>query len=397
MLNTPPTPCVPRVPPGNPAGGAVVASGVPSASAGLSSLSAHSRGRSGNLPAAVLFTAQEPAPLPLLCRELPPGAHGAAPDWLLLVPAGQTAGRDGRSFHLNDPAPVLAAFAAGQTDVPVDWEHSTHKQAPQGLPAPAAGWVVELQAREGAVWGRVEWTADGAAAITSRAYRYYSPAYYLDESGAVLGIPSVGLTGKPNLRLPAMNQTDPAPAPTEVEIEITVGPADPETAPMPVPAPLAAALGLSADCTAEAAVAAVAALKEANTVALNRAAVPDLNLYVPRPDLEAALNRAEAAETSLRLAQTAERDKEIEALLQEGLAAARISPPTVAYHRAQAQTPGGIARLREYLGAAAAVLTADTRTGQPPAGPLVLNADERAIAAAFGNTPETLAKYGAAT
>lgn len=390
MLNTP-NPSVRTVPPPAIRPGGAPASGVLRLSGGPSSLAAHSR------PAASAAAPDLFEPALMLCRALPVGADGAPPEWLLLVPAGESQGRDGRTFRLSDPTPALETYRSEDADIPVDWEHSTHKQAPLGLPAPAAAWVVELQSREGAIWGRVEWTAAGAEAVRSRAYRYYSPAYYLDPTGAVVGIPSVGLTSKPNLRLPAMNQTQPGLAGAqEVEIEITVGPADPESCAMSVPAPLAAELALPADCTVDAAVAAVAALKQAHSVALNRAAVPDLTLYVPRGDLDAALNRASTAETLLRDAQTAQTTKEIDALIADGLAATRITPATVDYHRAQAASPGGIERLRGYLGAAPAVLTAATRIGPAPAGTLELNSQQALIAAAFGNTPETLAKYAGA-
>lgn len=355
-------------------------------------------------------TRRSPAPVPprtpaggatlslALCRELPAVADGALPDWLLLAPAGRTTGADGRSFALADPGAVVAAHEREHADIPLDWEHATHIRAPQGLDAPAAGWITSLQVREGAVWGQVAWTPAGAEAVRARAYRYYSPAYYHDDAGNIRGIPSVGLTGKPNLAVPALNQQQPGADPgaiPEIEIHIEVGPADQEPPEMLVPAPLAAALGLPADCTPDAAVAAVETLKSERTVALNRAAVPDLALYVPRADHDAALNRAASAETLLRQTQEAETTRQVDALIQEGLAAARITPATVDYHRAQAQTAGGIERLRAYLGTAPAVVTDASRGKPPPEGTLALNSEEARIAAAFGNTPETLAKYGA--
>jgi phage I-like protein len=302
-----------------------------------------------------------------LCRAIEPAADGTPPEWLLLAPAGEILGRDGRRFRNPDPAVVVAQCQAGGADIPLDWEHATHIRAPQGLDAPAAGWVVEVQARGAEVWGRVEWTEAGAAAVRERGYRYYSPAYYLDpQTRAITDIPSVGLTNRPNLALPALNSTE---------------------APM-FPESVLTALGLAPDADEAAVLAAIEALKAAPTM-------PNLNSYAPRAELDLALNRAVQAETALRTAQQAEINRQVDALIAQGLAAARITPATMDYHRAQAQTEGGIERLRSYLAAAPAVVTDASRAGKPPEGSPELNAEQRRIRAAFGHTPETLARYGA--
>ncbi|WP_295430042.1 phage protease [uncultured Thiodictyon sp.] len=138
------------------------------------------------------------------------------PDWLLLAPAGVIVGRDGRTFSNPAPASVVARFLANRADLPLDTEHATHIRAPVGLDAPAAGWITALEARHGEIWGRVSWTAAGAESVRTRAYRYYSPAYHLNQSQEVASIASVGLTNKPNLYVTAMNRgafpSAPAPA-----------------------------------------------------------------------------------------------------------------------------------------------------------------------------------------
>jgi phage I-like protein len=317
-----------------------------------------------------------------LCRALPLelGA-GGLPEWLLLAPLGESRGRDGRAFRLDDPAAVIAAMAADGADIPLDWEHGTHLRAPQGDPAPAAGWVVELQSRPDGLWGRVEWTPAGAEAVRSRSYRYYSPAYRLAGEGrAVVGIPSVGLTNKPNLHLPALNRDG----------------ANPEDSTMSLSPAIASALALADSATEADALSAIEALKTHRDTAMNRAQTPDLSLYVPRADFDAALNRGAAAESALRTAQQAELDREITALIEQGLQQARITPATVEYHRAQAQGEGGLARLKAYLAVAPQVLGDPAPKGAPPEGTPELNRQAAAIAAAFGNTPEILAQYGVA-
>jgi phage I-like protein len=107
-------------------------------------------------------------------------SSSAPPQWVMLIPAGEFSGRDGRGpFRLDNAARVVAATAAlGLTaGVPIDYDHATDFAAPKGRPAPAAGWIRELEERDGALWGRVEWTPHGVKAITSREYRYISPVF----------------------------------------------------------------------------------------------------------------------------------------------------------------------------------------------------------------------------
>ena len=135
-------------------------------------------------------------------------SSSAPPQWVMLIPAGEFSGRDGRGpFRLADPARVIAAtealgLAAG---VPIDYDHATDFAAPEGRPAPAAGWIRELAERAGAQWGSVEWTPHGAKAITSREYRYISPVFQYSPDGAVTRLLRAGLTNNPNLYLTAIS------------------------------------------------------------------------------------------------------------------------------------------------------------------------------------------------
>jgi hypothetical protein len=140
-----------------------------------------------------------------ICRELPAAQSGPSP-WLLLVPAGHFQGRDGRAWVNDRPGAILDHFARNRVDIPVDWEHATELKAPKGEEAPASGWIKELTIRDGAMWGRVEWTPRGQCQVQARNYRYYSPAFNFERaSKRVVGIHSVGLTNRPNLYVPALN------------------------------------------------------------------------------------------------------------------------------------------------------------------------------------------------
>ena len=101
---------------------------------------------------------------------------------------------------------MAAASAALKLDagIPIDYDHAIDFAAPEGRPAPAAGWIKELEAREGALWGRVEWTEHGAAALATKEYRYISPVFEHDEGGVVLRLLRAALTNNPNLYLKAI-------------------------------------------------------------------------------------------------------------------------------------------------------------------------------------------------
>ena len=133
-----------------------------------------------------------------------------APDWIQLTPPGpRIVGRDGRNWRMTDPAAVVKAFASSSQRPHIDIEHSTQLKGPKGEPAPAVGWIEDMEVRDGALWGRVDWTAEGLNAVSSRAYRYLSPAFTFDRrSNEVLRMVSAGLTNNPNLDMAALNASD---------------------------------------------------------------------------------------------------------------------------------------------------------------------------------------------
>jgi phage I-like protein len=149
-----------------------------------------------------------------------PGDRPAA--WIELLPAGVFHGRDGRGpFRVDDPAAVIAATAGLEmrAGLPIDYDHATDLAAPQGRPAPAAGWITSLEVRGGAIWGRVEWTERAQAAIRAREYRYISPVFQFDPAdGRVTRLLRAGLTNNPNLYLTAIAAAQSLAAPHEEAI-----------------------------------------------------------------------------------------------------------------------------------------------------------------------------------
>lgn len=137
------------------------------------------------------------------------GASGA---WVLLLPLGKFAGRDGRGPYDSGTAAHMAAIVeatkkrAGTTELVVDYDHQSVFSAVPGVGglAPAAGWIKEFDVREDGLYGRVVWTTRAARAIRAGEYRYISPVYHHDKAGRVIRLVSAGLTNVPNLDLAAV-------------------------------------------------------------------------------------------------------------------------------------------------------------------------------------------------
>jgi phage I-like protein len=139
------------------------------------------------------------------------GQHSVAPEWIELLPAGDFAGRDGRGpFRLSNPSAVIAATDALRMEagLPIDYDHATDFAAPTGRPAPAAGWIRTIEVRDGALWGQVEWTTHGGAAVVTHEYRYISPVFEYSQDGEVQRLLRAALTNNPNLYLTAISVCD---------------------------------------------------------------------------------------------------------------------------------------------------------------------------------------------
>lgn len=318
-----------------------------------------------------------------LCRELDATGAGQAgdgfspPEWLLLVPAGQFTGRDSRAWVNDRPDLILENHAANRADIPADWEHATELKGPRGEEAPAAAWFPELEIRDGAVWGRVQFVPRALNQIRDREYRYYSVAFDFErDTRRVVRITSVGLTNRPNLYTQALNR---------------------EEQPMALPDVIRTALRLAAGATEEQAVAAIDQLRADHDSALNRAEAPPLERFVPRADYDQALERAANAEQALTADRQTKRDGDIDAAIEQALAAKKITPATVDYHRAMCRQDGGLEQFRHYVEAAPAVIGDTGLDKKPPqADDTALNRQQEVIAKAFGNSAETLAKYAPA-
>lgn len=310
--------------------------------------------------------------------ELALASDGRPPSSILLFPAGKFAARDGRAWINDDPAAVVTAFARNNADLPIDIEHATEKKGPAGEPAPAVGWIKGLAARDdGSIWADVEWTEEGARAIASRSYRYYSPAFLHTKDGRVRSLSSAGLTNKPAIEaLPALTRENPTEETMKEFLE-----------------KLAEALGLK-DPTEESVLAKCRALNTELATARQRGDTPDPAKFVPRADLELALARAKTAEEKIAASEKAAREKEVSDLVDGAVKAGKIAPASKDHYLALCRTAEGVESFKKLVESLPVTLDPAKVPGQPPTVPgKALTREQEDIAKLFGNSKEDLEKY----
>lgn len=319
--------------------------------------------------------------------------NGALPEWVPLVPAGAVIGRDGRSWNNSRPEGIIASFKELARDLPIDIEHSTELKAPKGDPAPAIGWIRELQDRNGTIWGRTQWNAAGKQLVEEQAYRYLSPVIiYQPTNGTIVGLTSVGVTNQPNLKLPALNSSKPGTELNSVPRETKNGANTPEENSMLKT--ILAALALPENTSETDAVLKIGSLKSELATATNRAENPSLEKFVPRADYDAALGKATNAEQQLAAIKTEQLETAVNSAIDQALKDGKITPATAEYHKAQCRQEGGLERFKTYC-AATPSLGGDSGLGsKEQEGTKALNAEQEKIAGMFGNSAEDLAKYG---
>jgi len=276
-----------------------------------------------------------------------------------LLPAGSFRSWDGRTMPndiegwvltVEDGARLVAAAAARQSDRVIDYEHATLHAKAGGGKAPAAGWFRELEWRRDGLWAiGVKWTAQAAAHIAAREYRYLSPVFSFDEeTGRVLNLLHASLTNDPGLD----GLTDLA----ALAAELFASPPHKQEQSMPETLKnLLASLGLQDTATEAEALAAVATLKT-NVASLSAqiSAAPDPAKYVPIAALSAL--QSEHAEAKGKLAAlTAEISAgKVAALVAEGLAAGKITPATEAWAKSLGES--NPAALSAFLAAAPVIV-----------------------------------------
>jgi phage I-like protein len=326
------------------------------------------------------------SPLVALCSAVAPTGRGmglalnfeggaTAPEFVQLLPAGpRLVGIDGREFTLADPALLLPVVAARPAELVIDYDHATDLAAPKGLPAPAAGWIKELIVRDGALWGRVEWTAKAAAAIAAREWRYLSPVFNYDaRDGSIVELIGASLVNRPNFKLGALNHEQGNHMLKDI----------------------LAALGLAEAATAADAVTAINALKTEKQTALNAAATPDLTKFVPRADFDAALNRASVAEAKIKADAEAAHQADVAREIDAAIKAGKVAPASKDFYVATCATVDGLAAFKKHVDTLPSAFAPSGLGRKDPAagGATALNAEQREVALAMGLDEKAFADH----
>src|SRR5690606_23118612 len=250
-----------------------------------------------------------------------------------------------------DAEAVLTAFAENGIDLPIDYEHQSLAADDKAGPVPAAGWIKALEVRDGALWGRVQWTPRAAELIAAREYRYLSPVFR-HVQGRVVALAGAGLVHYPNLDLtPVANrQGDAMSDPIDL-------------------APIAEALGAPADADAAQLAAHAASLRR-------RAESPD-----PAEGVPTSQHKAVAAALARLQADVAE--QKAETAVAEAMRAGKLAPALKDWAMGYAsRDPDGFAA----WAAAAPVIVAPQSDAHAAKAPETLTEEERYVCAQLGLT-----------
>ena len=355
-------------------------------------------------------------------------AAGAADGLMRRVqffPAGEFRSGDTRpeevpSWRIDaaSAALVIERFNARRKPLVVDYEHQTLNKEKNGQPAPAAGWPKSLEWVEGeGLFGLVEMTARAAAAIDGKEYLYFSPVFaYSKTDGTVLEVLMGALTNDPGIQgmqpvslmaaataafLPSLQEPSVNPLlkallaalglpETTTEEAATaaltaLGPLQSLQSRAAVATAACTALQLSADASADAVTAACTSLRSAA-----RTAAPDPAQYVP-------VAVVQELQTNLAALSASVHSRAVDDVIAPALGDGRLLPAEEGWARDTAKTPAGLASLTSLLKVRQpiAALTGTQTGGKAPvpaAGAHGLTADELAVAAACGMTPEAYAK-----
>ena len=219
--------------------------------------------------------------------------------WHKLVPIGEFPHPSGVTQVIDAPAVVsMAKSFDGSAKTLIDFDHYSDLSAGDlailnglgvQLPSEAAGWVTAVEPRADGLWGSIDWTPAGAAALLNKTYRFLSPVWLRSACETVaagklrpLSLAKLGLTNEPNIRaMPALANRADTDRLAGPDVLVNSAPADSGTTSPGAPgrkesnmdfkAELLALLGLPAEATDEQISAACAAKTTKDTEVQNRA------------------------------------------------------------------------------------------------------------------------------
>jgi phage I-like protein len=304
-------------------------------------------------------------------------ATGNAPEWVELIPAGPLIiGYDKRQWLHDQPDAVVSFFKESNRPLIIDYEHATEHKAPLGEPAPAAAWVEEMEVRDGgSVWGRVIWTPKGNQMVKDKEYRFLSPVllFSKDRKRRIGGIDSVGLVGQPNLTsLKALNRAE---TPTqEMSMDLSK---------------VCAALKLVDGANEDQILGAINAIKDDRDKALNASQKgPDLEKFVPRADHDALKKELNSSQARIAELESADRNKEIDGVIDQALTDGKIVPSTADYYREQCRSEGGLDKFKDFIKAAPVIGAPSGLEGKEPNKSDTLTSLEKELCSRMGLTED---------
>jgi len=234
-----------------------------------------------------------------------------APTWVQIFPAGpELAARDGRTWKMTDPDAFVAAQKCSKAQpILVDFDHLSSFTPEEGGDQTAAGWIEELEVRDGQVWARVAWTVRAAAQIADREWRFVSPEFLAHKTTKEVAVlRALSLVNRPAFDMVAL---------AHEQLK--------KTGDTPMLKSIAAALGLKDDATVEEVIAAIQE-KDQELETARASSVPSLDQYVPRADYDLALARADGAEAKLTENADKARKDEATTLIEKCVTEGKIAP-----------------------------------------------------------------------
>ncbi|MDR2942792.1 MAG: phage protease [Treponema sp.] len=303
------------------------------------------------------------------------------PSKIELVPAGNIiTGRDGRTWKNKNPKETALNSMARLPKLPIDENHATDLAAPKGGASPALGWITALNASDsGAITAEVEWTPRGREAVLNKEYAFISPVFLYNKEGEINCILRAALTNAPNLQLPALNSEMPEKNITEDYMDKA----------------LCDALGFAEDASLNDVLDAIEKLKTAQNAASGGGKV-DLQVYAPRTELNAALEKAVAAEKRLAELCAEAFKKEATAAVDEAIKTGKFTPASRDTCLALCADKTGLEKFKELASKNHAVIDGKVQVPEtaPPAGSgkTALNSEDAAMAKAMGYSEEEYLK-----
>lgn len=129
--------------------------------------------------------------------------------WQRLLPKGLFKAVDGRPFDtlsghwfLDEASAknIIDKVRNTETDTLIDYEHQTLMIEKNGQPAPAAGWIKDIEWRADGLWIQANWTQRALEFLNAGEYRYLSAVFPYDKTtGVPTALHSAALVNRPGL------------------------------------------------------------------------------------------------------------------------------------------------------------------------------------------------------